>query len=42
LKQRLAQFQVEPQPGSPKEFAGFISSEAEKWANVIKAAGKAE
>jgi tripartite-type tricarboxylate transporter receptor subunit TctC len=39
MKERLAQFQVEPQPGSPAQFAAFIASEAKKWADVIQAAG---
>jgi tripartite-type tricarboxylate transporter receptor subunit TctC len=39
MKQRLAQFQVEPQPGSPQDFAAFIAAEAKKWADVIQAAG---
>ncbi|SRR6266545_704431 len=39
MKVRLAQFQVEPQPGSPQDFAAFIASEAKKWAAVIQAAG---
>jgi len=39
MKQRLAQFQVEPQPGSPQDFAAFIAAEAKKWADVIHAAG---
>jgi tripartite-type tricarboxylate transporter receptor subunit TctC len=39
LKARLAQFQVEPRPGSPADFAAFIASESKKWAAVIQAAG---
>ena len=39
MKQRLAQFQVEPQPGSPQDFAAFIASEAKKFAAVILDAG---
>src|SRR5262245_23517641 len=39
MKERLAQFQVEPQPGSPQDFGTFIASEAKKWASVIQAAG---
>jgi tripartite-type tricarboxylate transporter receptor subunit TctC len=39
MKQRLAQFQVEPLPGTPHNFGAFIASEATKWAAVIKAAG---
>src|SRR5262245_54769128 len=39
MKARLAQFQVEPQPGSAQDFAAFIAAEAKKWAAVIQAAG---
>src|SRR5262245_6923574 len=39
MKARLAQFQVEPKPGSPEDFAAFIASEAQKWATVIRSAG---
>jgi tripartite-type tricarboxylate transporter receptor subunit TctC len=43
MRQRLAQFQVEPLLGSPQDFGAFIASEAKKWATVIQAAGiKAE
>ena len=31
---------AEPKPSaSPEEFAGFIRSEGEKWAKVVKSAG---
>jgi tripartite-type tricarboxylate transporter receptor subunit TctC len=39
MKARLAQFQVEPKPGTPEDFAAFIASEAQKWASVIRSAG---
>jgi tripartite-type tricarboxylate transporter receptor subunit TctC len=39
MKARLAQFQVEPQPGSAQDFAAFIAAEAKKWSAVIQAAG---
>jgi tripartite-type tricarboxylate transporter receptor subunit TctC len=43
MRQRLAQFQVEPLVGSSQDFGAFIASEAKKWAAVIQAAGiKAE
>jgi tripartite-type tricarboxylate transporter receptor subunit TctC len=43
MRQRLAQYQVEPLLGSPQDFGAFIASEAKKWAAVVQAAGiKAE
>ena len=43
MKKALANFRIEPRPGTPQDFANFIASEAKKWADVINAAGiKAE
>jgi hypothetical protein len=39
MKASLAKFRVEPQPGTPADFAAFIASESKKWAGVIAAAG---
>jgi len=39
MKERLAKFRVEPRPGTPADFAGFIASESKKWAGVIASAG---
>jgi len=39
MRQRLAQFQVEPLSGSSQDFGVFIAAEAKKWAAVIQAAG---
>ena len=39
MKERLAKFRVEPRPGTPADFGGFIASESKKWAGVILAAG---
>ncbi len=39
MKAALARFHVEPLPGTPADFAGFIASEAKKWADVIVVAG---
>jgi tripartite-type tricarboxylate transporter receptor subunit TctC len=36
---RLAQRGIEPQPGSPEEFAALIRDEIAKWAKVVRAAG---
>ncbi|MEQ1775215.1 MAG: tripartite tricarboxylate transporter substrate binding protein [Burkholderiales bacterium] len=43
MKERLAAMGATPGGGSPEQFAGYIRSETEKWAKVVKAAGlKAE
>ena len=39
LKARLADLGVEPMPMTPAEFGKFVSSEADKWTKVIRAAG---
>ncbi len=39
MRQRLAQYQVEPLLGTPQDFGAFIESEAKKWADVIQSAG---
>jgi tripartite-type tricarboxylate transporter receptor subunit TctC len=39
MKDRMAKFRVEPKPGTPQDFAGFIASEYKKWSGVIQAAG---
>jgi tripartite-type tricarboxylate transporter receptor subunit TctC len=39
MRQRLAEFQVEPLLGSSKDFGVFIAAEAQKWTAVIQAAG---
>jgi tripartite-type tricarboxylate transporter receptor subunit TctC len=39
MRQRLAQFQVEPLLGSSQGFGVLIAAEAKKWAAVIQAAG---
>jgi tripartite-type tricarboxylate transporter receptor subunit TctC len=43
LEATLAKFNAKPKIGSPRDFANFWHSEAEKWTNVITLAGiKAE
>lgn len=43
MKERLAAMGATPGGGSPEQFAGYIRSETEKWAKVVKSAGlKAE
>src|SRR5262245_43183274 len=43
VKANLARQNVEPNITTPREFAGFIASEAEKWGAIVRAAGiKAE
>ena len=39
MRANLANFHVEPTPGSPDEFAALIAAEAQKWAVVVKSAG---
>jgi tripartite-type tricarboxylate transporter receptor subunit TctC len=39
MKASLAKFHVEPRPGTPADFAGFIASEGKRWASVIASAG---
>jgi len=38
-RRRLAQRGIDPQPGSPAQFAELIRKEIPKWAKVLKAAG---
>jgi tripartite-type tricarboxylate transporter receptor subunit TctC len=43
MRKRLTAMGAAPGGGSPEQFAGYIRSETEKWAKVVKAAGlKAE
>ena len=39
IRAKFAELGVETESGSAEEFAGFVRSEAGKWAAVIKAAG---
>jgi tripartite-type tricarboxylate transporter receptor subunit TctC len=39
IRSTLAKFGSEPLMGSPRDFAGFIASEAKKWAEIVKLAG---
>jgi tripartite-type tricarboxylate transporter receptor subunit TctC len=38
VKSELAKHGLEPQPGTPQEFARYIDSETEKWGKVVRAA----
>ena len=39
VKSMLAKLGSEPLPGSPRDFAAFIASEAKKWAGIVKQSG---
>ena len=39
MRANLANFQVEPTPGSPEEFAALIAAETQKWSVVVRSAG---
>jgi tripartite-type tricarboxylate transporter receptor subunit TctC len=39
LRSRLDQLGVDPQSMSADEFTGFIRSETDRWASVVKTAG---
>lgn len=42
LREKLATLGVEPETGTPQEFANFIRSEIEKWGTAMKDAGLAQ
>jgi tripartite-type tricarboxylate transporter receptor subunit TctC len=43
LREFLLKLAIEASPGTPEEFAAYISSESAKWSRVVKASGvKAE
>jgi tripartite-type tricarboxylate transporter receptor subunit TctC len=39
IRERLENIGFEPAPGSIEEFAAFLQSEVEKWANLVRTAG---